>query len=344
MKIFEPINIKAVQFQNRVVMAPMVPFGMPQLPTGAMSDAVLRHYFDRAANGMGLMILQALSVTSKGPHDGGVGVYTDEHMGYLHTIAAACHEQGTKVFAQLAYPSIGHHNGDSVNLLTAAELAKITGEFVHAALRCKEAGCDGVELHGAHGFFLNMFASPLANQRTDGYGGGLEERLRLAGDIINGIRPFLNDHFILSYRMGWNDDLDMDIQTARSLEALGVELLHVSSGIPANRYMVVTNDFPYNSIVFTGTEIKKHVKVPVTVVNDIRTLSRGNALLENGLCDFVAYGKPFLADPLFYANSLLNHDHQPCFRCKTCRWFTNGDSCPAVKRSKRLGSQENSDD
>lgn len=153
MKIFEPINIKNVQFQNRVVMAPMVPFGMPQLPNGAMSGAILRHYLDRAGNGMGLMILQSLSVTSKGSHDGGVGVYADEHMKFLHSIANACHERGTKLFAQLTYPSTGHLNGDSVNALTSEELTEITGEFVSAALRCKKTGCDGIELHGAHGFF-----------------------------------------------------------------------------------------------------------------------------------------------------------------------------------------------
>jgi 2,4-dienoyl-CoA reductase-like NADH-dependent reductase (Old Yellow Enzyme family) len=338
MNIFAPITIKDVQFQNRVVMPPMVPFGMPQLPSGAMSDTVLSHYLNRAANGMGLMIIQALSVTTKAPNDGGVGVYADEHMSFLHTIAAACHERGTKLFAQLAYPSIGYQNGDSVNSLAADDLAKITDEFVRAALRCKKAGCDGIELHGAHGFFLNMFASPLANRRTDSYGGDLEGRLRLARDIIAGIRPFLDDHFILSYRMGWNDDLETDIQTAQALEALGVELLHISSGIPAGRYTVVADGFPYNSIVFTGTQIKKHVKAPVMVVNDIRTLNRGTALLENGLCDFVAFGRPFLADPSFYANSLLNRDYQPCLRCKTCRWFVNGDSCPAVRRSSKLDS------
>lgn len=188
-----------------------------------------------------------------------------------------------------------------------------------------------------------MLASPLANKRTDDYGGELNGRLRLARDIINGIRTFLDEHFILSYRMGWNDDMYADIQTAHALEALGVELLHVSSGIPVNRYVAVPNDFLYNSIVLTGTEIKRHVKIPVTVVNDIRTFHRGNALLENELCDFVAFGKPFLADPSFYTNSLLNYDHQPCLRCKTCRWFTNGKYCPAVNRSGRLDLQESND-
>lgn len=335
MKIFESMKIKNVRFQNRVVMAPMVPFGMPELPTGVMSDTLRRHYLDRAANGLGLMITQSLSVTSRLQAAGGTGIWEDEQTEHLRTIATACHEHGTKLFVQLAYPSAGHQNGESVNGLAVEDLVEITEEFVKAAFRCKEAGCDGIELHGAHGYFLNMFASPLANKRTDSFGGDLNGRLHLVRNIIDGIRPILDDDFILAYRMGWNDDLETDIQTAQALEALGVELLHVSSGIPEGRHMVVPEGFLYNSVVFSGTEMKRHVNIPVMVVNDIRTLNRGNALLENGLCDFVAFGKPFLSDPLFYAKSLENMDHQPCFRCKNCLWFTHYDRCPAVLIAKR---------
>jgi len=334
MKIFEPIRIKNVQFQNRVVMAPMVPFGMPELASGAMSDTVIHHYMERAANGMGLLITQSLSVTQNSANAGGAGIYADVHINNLRIIADACHDHGTKLFVQLAYPSHGHQNGDSLNSRTTEELVEITEEFVKAAFRCKEAGCDGVELHGAHGFFLNMLASPISNKRDDIYGGDLNERLLLAENIINGIRAFSDDDFIISYRMGWNNDMDTDIQTALALEALGVELLHVSSGISASRPAEIPEGFQYNSIVFSGTEIKKHISIPVTVVNNIRTLNRGNQLLEDKLCDFVAYGKPFLSDPLFYANSLTDLDHQPCLRCRTCMWFTDYSRCPALKKYK----------
>lgn len=335
MRIFEPIKIKNVLFQNRVVMAPMVPFGMPELPGGVMSDTLLRHYLDRAANGMGLIITQSLSVTSRLPAAGGTGIWSNEQIDHLRTIAAACHGRGTRLFVQLAYPSTGHQNGESVNGLTADEIEVITEEFVRAAFRCREAGCDGIELHGAHGYFLNMFTSPLANRRTDSYGGDFNGRLRLVREIIEGIRPILDDDFILSYRMGWNDGGETDIKAAQALESLGVELLHVSSGIPEGRQTTAPEDFPYNSIVFSGTEVSKHVNIPVVVVNDIRTLNRGNMLLENGLCDFVAFGKPFLSDPLFYANSLDDMDHQPCYRCKNCLWFTRYERCPAIKIGRK---------
>ena len=336
MGIMEPYKIKNVLFQNRVVMAPMVPFGMPQLPSGVMSNTLKQHYLDRAKNGMGLMISQSMSVTKKRQNAGGASIYANEHVDNLRDIASACHEHGTKLFVQLAYPSDGHQNGESINMLTAKELEEITDEFAKAAHLCKVAGCDGIELHGAHGYFLNMFTSVIANERTDNYGGDLEGRLYLVRNIIDKIGSFLDEDFIVSYRMGLSGDGTMDIQTAQALEALGVEMLHVSSGIPASEQIKVPENFPYNSIVFSGTEIKKHVNIPVIAVNDIRTINRGNELLDKELCDFVAYGKPFLADHLFLSHSIDKVDYQSCFCCKTCFWFSNYTLCPALKKSKEL--------
>jgi 2,4-dienoyl-CoA reductase-like NADH-dependent reductase (Old Yellow Enzyme family) len=214
-------------------------------------------------------------------------------------------------------------------------MEEIKEEFVNAAKRCKEAGCDGIELHGAHGFFLNSVASPLSNMREDHYGGELDGRLLLVSRIVRGIKAFADDDFIISYRMGWNDDLDTDIRTAQALEALGIELLHVSSGIPVGRKLVVPDDFPFNDIVYTGVQVKKNAHIPVIAVNDIRTLRRGSSLLESKQCDFVAYGRPFLADDAFLRNSLDDCDYTPCYRCKICQWFINGEKCPAKNKQKR---------
>ncbi|MEA4846497.1 MAG: NADH:flavin oxidoreductase [Clostridiaceae bacterium] len=339
MKIFDPIKIKNVVFQNRVVMAPMVPFGLPANEDGSMSNELMHHYLQRIPNGVGLMICQALSVTSDSRTSqkaiaGGAGAYSDAHIAYINQLAEACHSYGTKFFAQLAYPSAGHRKGDSINQLTEADMEKIKNEFVRGAEICKKAGCDGIEFHGAHGYFLNMVLSPLSNKREDKYGGDISGRLLLIEKIIKGIKGFAGDDFIISYRMGWNDDLKLDVQTAQALERIGIELLHVSFGIPSDRKVEVPDDFSYDDIVYTGAHIKKHVNIPVTVVNDIRTLSRGNALLEKGFCDFAAYGTPFLADEAFLIKSLNNYDYKPCFRCRNCQWFISGEKCPAQIKNK----------
>jgi 2,4-dienoyl-CoA reductase-like NADH-dependent reductase (Old Yellow Enzyme family) len=162
-----------------------------------------------------------------------------------------------------------------------------------------------------------MVASPLSNKRRDQYGGDINGRLLLVKKIIKEIKALANDDFIVSYRMSWNDDLELDVQTAQALGHIGIELLHISSGIPTNRKPKIPSDFLYNEIVYTGIQIKKHVRVPVTVVNNIETLNRGNALLENSLCDFVAYGRPFLDDAAFLIKSLKNYDYKSCFECRT---------------------------
>ena len=329
MKILNPIQIKKVLFKNRIVMAPMVPFGLPLPTDGIMDDELFAHYSQRAPNGMGLMISQSLSVTSKQMLAGGLGVYSDSHLAYLQKLVKSCHSHGTKFFAQLAYPSASYPNDDSISQFSEKEMEEIKDEFINAALVCKEAGCDGIELHGAHGFFLNMVVSPLANKRKDQFGSSFKGRLKLIKNIVDGIKAFADDNFIISYRMGWNNNLALDIQTAQALESIGIDLLHISFGIPSDRNLQIPQNIPFNQTLYTGTQIKKHIQIPLIVVNDIRTLNRGNELLEENLCDFVAYGKPFLADAAFLTKSLTNYDYKPCFGCKTCSWFISGKTCPA---------------
>lgn len=333
MEILNPIKVKNIRFKNKVVMAPMVPFGL-QSKSGIMGEEMLQHYLKRADTGIGLIISQSLSVTARKTLDGRAGAYSDSHIDYLSTIAKACHDDGTKFFAQLAYPSIGYQNGDTINNLTEEDILKIQNEFINAAKICKKAGCDGIELHGAHGFFLNMLASPLSNNRKDQYGGDINGRLSLVKKIVEGIKEFADDNFSISYRLGWNDCLNTDIETAQALENIGIEMLHISSGIPSDRNLELPKDFQFNEVVYTGCQIKRNVNIPVTVVNDIRTLNRGNYLIENELCNFVAYGTPFLADSNFMVKSMENPDYKSCLGCKKCQWFISGEKCPVQIKTK----------
>jgi len=335
MKITDGFQLKGVRFQSRIVMAPMVPFGIAQEENGALSEEGIRHYAVRAQPGLGLMISQALSVSEKAAINGRAGAFSDVQIPGLRAVANACHDAGARFFAQLAYPSPGYGDGGSIMGFSEAELRVIGEDFVRAARRCGEAGCDGIELHGAHSFFLNMLASRTANGRTDRYGGDRDGRLRLAAEIVRGIRAFAGRDFILSYRMGWTEDPEGDVEMARALTKLGVELLHVSSGIPADRPAFRPKDFAYGEITYAGARVKESADIPVTVVGGIATLNRGNALVEGGMCDFVAYGKPFLADEAFATRSRADGDYRPCLQCRRCRWYEDGALCPAQRRRSR---------
>ena len=244
MKIFEPIEIKNVTFKNRIVMAPMVRFGFPS-QNGIMGEKLMKDYLDRADKGIGLIVCQALLVSEEYRIEDRPAVYSDRHIDYLKKIAKAYHKTDTRFFAQLALAGFGFYDSSSgdVNKLTKDELIRIRDDFIRGAEICKKAGLDGIELHGAHTFFLNMMASSRSNKRQDIYGGNLTGRLTLAKEIIEGIKSFVGDRFLVSYRMGWGDDLDTDIQTSRALEKIGIDMLHVSTGIPRDRKLEIARGF-----------------------------------------------------------------------------------------------------
>lgn len=333
--IFSPLKVKGVHFINRVVMAPVVRFGFPSR-NGIMGEKLMEDYLTRADKGIGLIIGQALPVSAEHRTPGRPGVYSDEHIGYLGKIAQAYHKNDAKFIAQLAIAGFGFYDNNTrdVNMLSNEELIRIRDAFIRGAELCKKAGLDGVELHGAHTFFLNMMASGYSNKRQDLYGGDLTGRLTLAKEITEGIKSYSGDRFLIAYRMGWSDSLETDVQTAHALEKLGIDLLHVSTGIPGDRKLSLPENYDYNDTVYTGSYVKKHVSIPVIGVNGIKTLNRGQWLIKNNCLDFAAYGRPFLADASFAIHSLADMDYKPCIECRRCQWFINGDKCPVVIRTK----------
>ena len=307
--IFSQIKVKGVNFSNRIVMAPMVHFGYKN-KNGNMEEKLLNTYLNYADKGIGLIISQALLVTDKKEIVGDVsnwaGIYSNEHIEYLRKISDTYHKYGTKFIAQLNTLNFKflEKNSNDINRLSKEDLIYLRDCFIKSAKFCQEAGLDGIELHGAHTYFFNMLSSEISNKREDNYGGNLIERLNLVKEIIEAIKSFSKDNFIISYRMGWTENINTDIETAKALEKLGVDILHVSSGIPEDRKLKLPDEFEYNDFVYTGIQVKKNVNIPVIVVNDIKTLSRGNKLIEDGDCDFVAYGRPLLSDPNFVIHSL----------------------------------------
>ena len=288
--IFSQIKVKGVNFSNRIVMAPMVHFGYKN-KNGNMEEKLLNTYLNYADKGIGLIISQALLVTDKKEIVGDVsnwaGIYSNEHIEYLRKISDTYHKYGTKFIAQLNTLNFKflEKNSNDINRLSKEDLIYLRDCFIKSAKFCQEAGLDGIELHGAHTYFFNMLSSEISNKREDNYGGNLIERLNLVKEIIEAIKSFSKDDFIISYRMGWTENINTDIETAKALEKLGVDILHVSSGIPEDRKLKLPDEFEYNDFVYTGIQVKKNVNIPVIVVNDIKTLSRGNKLIEDRDCD-----------------------------------------------------------
>jgi len=326
-------------------MPPMVCFGWSGTD-GLVKSKHIEHYRKRAQGGAGLIISEALCVSAGGRlADTQLGLWSDEHIKGLSEIVEACHRYGAVVLSQIHHAGIKTTKKTSDRIIgpsgyidktrkaegaSLQDIEIITEDFLKAAIRAFKAGFNGVELHGAHGYLLSQFASPATNTREDKYGGTIENRMRLAVELISVIRKELGSDFIIGYRMGGNEpDLAAGIRISRILENAGVDLLHVSNGWASAEDDQMPAGFMYSPTVYNGASIKKEVSLPVIVVNGIRTGEQAAHLVESGMCDFVAVGRGMLADPEWANKVLTGVPVIPCRECSRCKWFHNGKNCPA---------------
>jgi NADPH2 dehydrogenase len=363
--LFSDISIRNLKIKNRIVMPPMV-CSRFTADDGLFTRANIERYRDRARGGVGLIIIEATCVNKTGRHSHAqLGLWSDDQIKGFSQIAAYCHDYDCKVLAQISHAGLAVASGiteDPVapsnfqglsrlkqniraRALSLAEIAIIQDEYVAAAIRARQAGLDGVELHGAHGYLISQFFSPLVNKREDDYGGSLVKRTRFATEIISKIRQAVGPNFLISCRLGCDEpDIESSIQIAQVLEKAGVDLLHISTGMInfiAGEVVDITVPpyFHYNSIVYRGTQIKEHVRVPVIVVNGIRTPLEAAYLVEHNLADFVAVGRALLVDPEWANKGQKYLQVTPCLRCKACSYHHKIGNCPQTK-SKKYNSRD----
>jgi 2,4-dienoyl-CoA reductase-like NADH-dependent reductase (Old Yellow Enzyme family) len=198
-------------------------------------------------------------------------------------------------------------SGD-VRAIKPNDIETLFSRFTRAAERAIHARFDGVELHGAHGFLLNQFSSPLTNRRTDAYGGTLEKRLRFPLELVEQVKARIGNHLLL-YRLGADDldpngiSLDDSITFASKLVDAGVDILDVSGGICGSRppQLKGTQGF----FISQAHQIKTHVSVPVIGVGGIIDPRFANTLIIDEKVDLVAVGRALLNDSHWAEQALL---------------------------------------
>lgn len=347
MDIHSPIVINGITIKNRVALPPIVNFGWSDTD-GMVNSKHISHYERIAKGGTGLIIVEATCVNPLGRiFSYQLGIWDDYHIDGLSRIAEAAHKYDAKVFIQLhhaglstrkavaekAYgPSVDPEN-DRSEALTKEQINELVDNFACAAKRARLAGFDGVELHGAHGYLLNQFASSAINHRTDEYGGTIENRLRFARQIIESIKEVSPTSFIIGYRLaGCSPTLNDSIEISKLLQAYGVHYLHVSHGGEKGINPSVPEGFAFNHVVYMGTELKKHVTIPVMVVNQIKSPERANMLVSNGLADMVAIGRDMLTDPDWITKAKTGRTINLCIDCQPrCKRYTKPESCPLTE-------------
>ena len=319
-KLFTPCSIGNLVIPNRLVVPAMV--ANYCTIDGYATERYIAYHETKAKGGWGLIITEDYTV---GPDTKGYrfigGLWDDDHIAGHKQLTDRVHRYDTKIAAQIYHAgrqTSTYKTGvqpvapsaipcpwcrDLPREITVEEIRTVVSQFGDTAARAKKAGFDAVEIHGAHGYLISEFMSPLMNKRTDEYGGCLQKRLRLAREVIEDVRSKVGPDFPIIFRISADEvrpggrDISETRVIARLLESWGIDALHVSSGVYGNYGTVSPMVIPHAWIVGFAEEIKKLVKIPVITVNRINDPLMADGILDMGKADFVAMGRGSLADP-----------------------------------------------
>ena len=318
-RLLDPLKVGSLEFKNRIVMPPM---GTRYADTkGEVTEKLLKHYVDRSSN-LGLLIVEHSYVAPQGKvGTNQLGIYSNDMIPGLTRLVEAVHEKGTPIAIQLNHgggtsnsevtgsqpvaPSPVVHPHRSVETprqMSKADIECVIGSFRDASRRAYKAGFDAVEVHGAHGFLLGQFHSPVTNKRQDEYGGSLENRVRLSRSIVVEIKQDLGANYPLLYRIGVEDAapysgglvLQDGVKAARMIVEAGVDIIDVSGGLGGVRPEGL--DGP-GFFVPHAAAVKGVVDVPVIGVGGIQTAEEANRIIRSGRVDLVAVGRAYLSEP-----------------------------------------------
>jgi 2,4-dienoyl-CoA reductase-like NADH-dependent reductase (Old Yellow Enzyme family) len=313
-KLFEPITINQLTLANRLVMPPMATAKADA--NDSVTDDVCDYYRERAKySKIGLIITEHSYIHLQGKaHPGQVSIATDDMIPGFRKLTDCIHNEDVKVFAQISHagsasrssvtgqtpagPSAIYHPKQQDELpdeMTVQQINEITDRFAQAAVRAKEAGFDGVEIHSAHGYLLNQFFSPLANKRTDEYGSqSVENRTRFCCEVIHAVRAAVGEEFPVAIRLGGCDyedggsTIDDCVEACKIFEASGVDLIHLTGGM---------NGFVRSGYSEPGyfqdmsVPVKESVNIPVLLTGGVTTLAQAEELMSKNCADMIGVGR-----------------------------------------------------
>jgi NADPH2 dehydrogenase len=311
-KLFSPYTIKGVTFKNRIVMSPMCMYSSHN-QDGHVQNWHRTHYTSRAVGQVGLIIVEATAVTSQGrisPQD--LGIWSDDHIEGFQELVGLVKEHGAKIGIQLAHagrkavlegeilaPSAIAFNEKSKTPkeMTKTDIKETVEAFKKGAERAKKAGFDVIEIHGAHGYLINEFLSPLSNKRSDEYGGSAENRYRILREVIDAVKTVWDGPLFVrvsanDYQEGGLTPEDY-IAFARWMKEQGVDLIDVSSGavVPAR-----INVYPGYQVKYSET-IRNGADIATGAVGLITSPIQAEEILQNDRADLIFLARELLRDP-----------------------------------------------
>ncbi|AZQ84893.1 NADH:flavin oxidoreductase/NADH oxidase [Colwellia sp. Arc7-635] len=329
-QLFSPLSLGQVTLENRIIIAPMCQYSANN---GAASDWHTIHLGQLSLSGAGLLILEATAVNPEGRISyGDLGLWNNETQQALDKSLKAVRQYSTMpIGIQLAHagrkastgkpwedvgaiapndvngwqtlaPSAIAYDDNSLvpKAMSQADIDSLIKDFVSAAKRADELGLDLIELHGAHGYLLHQFLSPLSNKRDDNYGGSLENRMRLLLEVFKAVRAVFPREKAVGLRISATDwveggwDLEQSIVLSKALDSLGCDFIHVSTaGLSPEQQIPVAKNFQ----VPFATAIKAVVKMPVIAVGLITEAQQAEEIIAEQQADGVALARGILYNP-----------------------------------------------
>lgn len=347
MKLFEKTTLGNMRLKNRIVMAPV---GKTAEADGCMSPASVRYYVERAKGGAGMIIVNGMWVTDKYEKKHGLVLSALHHVDRLYQVIEQCHSYGTKMCVQLMQgmgrlfyvdpytPPYSAGNNRCLAFpqlicrpLSVEQIKDLIQKTGYSAKLAMMAGADAVELIVGGGYLIDEFMSAQWNDRTDEYGGSLENRMRFALESVAAIKANIGNNipllikFTPTHFLPDDRSLEEGIEMAKMLVDAGVDGIHVDIGSWDNLNNVVPSVYDKPGLAIeVAKALKKAVNVPMLCSGKLSSdLEETEKWLEDGDLDYVIVGRQLLADPE-WPNKLKEgrvDDIRPCLRCSEC-WRT----------------------
>ena len=317
--LFEPLRINQMVLKNRFVRSATLD-GLAD--KGMVTDAEVRMYDELARGEVGLIISHGLAPTREGQASPGqLSAYSDEAIPSLKRLTQVVHDNGGMIVAQILHggwmcrpevtgfqpvgPSALLHprSGQAIRELSSEDIISLIDDYVQAARRVVEAGFDGVQLHGAHSWLLSAFLSPATNKRDDDWGGSAARRASFVRHICRGIRKMAGPNYPLMVKLGIRDyhpegkTAEEGVETARMLEADGVDAIEVSEGLEQDFFHHIRPDAVVPYYLDECAQTRAAISIPVILVGGIRTLKDMQKVVGDGVADAVSMCRPFIMNP-----------------------------------------------
>ena len=345
--LFEETAINGMTLRNRLIRSATWEGMCKQ--DGRPTEKLINCYRDLAQGGIGLIISGYTFVRPDGKGlPGKMGIHTDDFEKEFQNLTSTVHNAGGKVATQLVHAG-GQTNStyagrqplapSSLKVdqfqempveLSKDEISDIVKAFGEGARRAKNWGFDGVQLHGAHGFLINQFLSPLTNRRTDEYGGSIENRSRFLLEVYRKVREAVGPDYPVFIKLNASDHLDGGLEiddavyAAKALAKVGIDAIEVSAGTPASvektpvREKILKPEKEVYNLPLAG-RIKEVVSCPVMVVGGLRSYEVAEKALKDDGMDYIAMARPLIREPDLPNRWLYgNRSKAKCISCNSC--------------------------